>query len=54
MKYSQNSKIMQIKQDTLIIGVDVASETHYARAFDYRGIELSRLLKFSRPAIQAA
>lgn len=47
MKYSQNSKIMQITQDTLIIGVDVASETHYARAFDYRGIEFGRLLRFS-------
>lgn len=47
MKYSQNSKIMQITQDTLIIGVDVAGETQYARAFDYRGIEFGRLLRFS-------
>jgi transposase len=25
----------------------LGKETHYARAFDYRGIELARLLKFS-------
>jgi len=47
MKYNQNAKIMQITAETLIIGVDVASEVHYARAFDYRGIELGRLLRFS-------
>ena len=47
MKYTQNAKILQITESTLIIGVDVASETHYARAFDYRGIEFGRLLKFS-------
>ena len=47
MKYTQNAKILQITENTLIIGVDVASETHYARAFDYRGIEFGRLLKFS-------
>ena len=40
MKYSQNSKIMQISEKTLIIGVDIASEVHFARAFDYRGVEL--------------
>jgi len=47
MKYTQNAKILQITENTLIIGVDVASETHYARAFDYRGIEFGRLLRFS-------
>jgi transposase len=47
MKNTQNQKISQIKNDTLVVGIDVAKETHYARAFDYRGIELARLLKFS-------
>jgi transposase len=47
MKYTQNAKIMQITENTLVIGVDVASEIHYARAFDFRGIEYGRLLKFS-------
>ncbi len=47
MKYNQNSRILQITEKTLIIGVDVASETNYARAFDYRGVELAKLLKFN-------
>jgi transposase len=47
MKNTQNEKISQIKDSTLVIGIDVAKETHYARAFDFRGIELTKLLKFS-------
>ena len=50
MKNTQNQKISQIKNETLVVGIDVAKETHYARAFDYRGIELARLLKFSNTA----
>ena len=50
MKYTQNEKIMQVTEETLIVGVDIASETHYARAFDHRGIEVGRLLKFSNDA----
>ncbi len=50
MKYTQNEKILQVTEETLIIGVDIASETHYARAFDHRGIEIGRLLKFSNDA----
>lgn len=47
MKYTQNEKIMQITENTLIIGVDIASDVHYARAFDYRGIELDKVIKFN-------
>lgn len=50
MKYTQNEKLMQIKNETLIVGVDIGSETHYARAFDYRGIELGRLVIFENSA----
>jgi len=50
MKSTQNEKISQIKISTLVVGIDVAKETHYARAFDFRGIELSKLLKFSNTA----
>lgn len=50
MKYSQNEKILQITDETLIVGVDVASETHYARVFDYRGIELGKLIRFNNNA----
>ena len=39
---TQNKKIEAINEKTLVIGIDVGSETHYARAFDYRGIEYSK------------
>ena len=45
---TQNSKIAAITEKTLIIGIDVGSETHFARAFDWRGYEFSRKpLEFS-------
>ena len=45
---TQNKKIEAITETTLVIGIDVGSETHYARAFDYRGIEFSKKpFKFS-------
>ena len=45
---TQNAKIAAITEKTLIIGIDVGSETHYARAFDWRGYEFSRKpLEFS-------
>ena len=31
MNYTQNERIMQITEKTLIVGIDVGSETHYAR-----------------------
>lgn len=46
MKYNQNFKIMQITDKTLIIGVDIAKKMHYARAFDWRGIEVDRTINF--------
>ena len=36
---TQNAKIEAITEKTLVLGIDVGSETHYARAFDYSGIE---------------
>lgn len=38
---TQNTKIKSITEKTLVVGIDVGSETHYARAFDWRNIELS-------------
>ena len=46
MKRTQNEKISQLKISTLVVGIDIGKETHYARTFDYRGIELAKLLKF--------
>ena len=42
MNYTQNEKIEQVSDNTLVIGIDIGSQTHYARAFDNRGRELSR------------
>lgn len=50
MKRTQNEKILQIKNETLVVGIDIGKETHYARAFDYRGIELAKMLRFSNNA----
>ncbi len=48
MNYNtQNNKINSITEETLIIGIDVGSETHYARAFDWRNFEYTKKpLKF--------
>ena len=45
---TQNAKIKSITEKTLIIGIDVGSETHFARAFDWRNYEYSKKpLEFS-------
>lgn len=43
MNYNtQNAKIASITEKTLIVGIDVGSETHFARAFDWRNYEFSK------------
>ncbi|GGG20826.1 IS110 family transposase [Paenibacillus aceti] len=46
MKYKQskkqNQRIEQITENTLVIGADIAKETHVARGIDFRGIELGK------------
>jgi transposase len=39
---TQNTKIAGITEKTLVVGIDIGSETHYARAFDWRGYEYSK------------
>ena len=51
MKYTQNDKILQITENTLIIGIDVASKVHFARAFDFRGIEYGTFIRFTNDAV---
>lgn len=41
-KFSKNDKLSFITDDMLIVGCDIGSETHYIRAIDVRGRELSR------------
>ncbi|MFR8990439.1 MAG: hypothetical protein ACLVH9_04650 [Fusobacterium sp.] len=46
MNCNQNFKISQVTEETLVLGVDVGSATHYVRAFNWRGLELSKVFKF--------
>lgn len=41
-KFDKNKKLSFISDDMLILGCDVGSETHYLRAIDTRGRELSK------------
>ena len=41
-KFDKNDKLTFISDDMLIVGCDVGSETHYVRAIDTRGRELSK------------
>lgn len=52
MNLTQNDRLKQVTFDTLIVGVDVGSKTHFCRAFDWRGFELSRrVFKFSNTGL---
>lgn len=46
MSLTQNEKIRQVTETTMVIGVDIASETHWARVFDWRGLELDKAVSF--------
>jgi transposase len=50
MNYTQNEKIMSITEKTLVVGIDIGKDMQYARAFDYRGIELSTVMNFENSA----
>ena len=50
MSITQEDKIRQVTEKTIVIGVDIASETHWARAFDWRGLELGKVLSFANSA----
>lgn len=50
-KFAKNDKLSFITDDMLIVGCDIGSETHYIRAIDVRGRELSRgAFEFSNTA----
>jgi len=46
LKYTQNEKILQVTEKTLVVGVDIAKEIHVGRAFDFRGVELGKRIEF--------
>lgn len=41
-KFAKNEKLTFISDDMLVLGCDIGSETHYIRAIDTRGRELSK------------
>lgn len=41
-KFDKNGKLFFIDDDMFILGCDAGSETHYMRAIDTRGRELSK------------
>lgn len=41
-KKKQNQRILRITDQTLVVGADIAKETHVARSIDFRGIELGK------------
>lgn len=47
MNCKQNQKINQVEETSLVVGIDIGSTYHYARAFDWRGIELAKIFRFS-------
>ncbi len=50
MNFTQNEKLNQLSERSIVVGVDIASELHYARAFDWRGVELGKVFKFTNTA----
>ena len=50
MNDTQNKKIAQVTDKTLVVGVDVGSDKHFARAILARGYVLFRTLHAVEPA----
>lgn len=48
MNYTQNNKISQVDNKTLVVGIDIGSDFNYARCFDWRGIEFTKKHSVSR------
>ena len=50
MSLTQNEKISQLTESTMVVGIDIASDRHWARSFDWRGIELEKAICFENDA----
>ena len=52
MNLTQNDRLNQVTADTLVVGVDIGSQDHFARAFDWRGIEFTkRAFRFTNTGV---
>ncbi len=47
MNCKLNDKINQVEETSLVVGIDIGSTVHYARAYDWRKMELGKVFKFS-------
>lgn len=47
MDFTQNERLAQMTEETIIIGIDVAKHKHVARAIDNRGRDLAKRLVFA-------
>ena len=48
MNLTQNDRLNQVTAESLVVGVDIGSQDHFARAFDWSGFEFSkRAFRFS-------
>ena len=47
MNCKLNEKINQVEESSLVVGIDIGSTMHYARAYDWRKVELAKVSKFS-------
>jgi len=50
MRNGANQRLEEITITTLIVGVDIAKTTHYARFTDYRGMEIGKAISFKSDA----
>ena len=41
-----NQRLVEISETSLIVGVDIARNVHWARFVDYRGREISKAISF--------
>lgn len=46
MNFTQNDKLNQVTEDTLVVGIDIAKYKHVARAIDHRGRVLTKPFSF--------
>ena len=51
MRNRINQRLEEITITTLIVGVDIAKTTHWARFTDYRGVEVGKAVKFKNTSV---
>jgi 23S rRNA G2445 N2-methylase RlmL len=50
---TENEKIKRIREKTLVIGVDIAKDAHYARVLNWRRIEVAKGINFGNTKVDS-